>query len=652
MLNTAVRAATGAVALAFAACAWGTAPVAQSAGAAADRPARAESAEPLRVEFSALERTLHLQLMPELNGPCEVRIATEGVSRPEVGADVNEPGAIYLPPDPRGGPESDGSAAQNVYFFNEFSSAEGWDLIVHFAPAANGRWKLNGRFSSLGGEQSGEIAIAWEALEHGENLLHLSGAGRSLDIPEMYWRRRFLGAGPAKLQLRTFANTWGGVVSCWRADASGTWSKTGPEHAIEPTSLPSRPAALPEAWWTQPRLLEQALLAVGENVVKSQIQNRRSPFSGGFCLVYDVRRRSSRIEHWIWSWGPAIDLLLRLSKLERAGARQEEFRRVALEAAKRSLDFEVTAPNHPARGLSTVRWEPSRATPLGWAEYVSAADSLFLAGWGWMSAFAETGDAEYLHRTEQLVAATQRLMGEYPVVPQDWIVERERWTPHTLDESVFGMAGFERLHQATHSPEVAEAGRRFLESHLRHMGRASGTLARAWLRDEQKDLWDPDIKGHAWVVAGYLDAYQLCGDARYLRLARELAEKVIDCQSPSGAWTYGFKRPGADDPLDDKGTAIWAYFLYRLHHHTGEARYLDAARRALGWCLRMQYLGEDVNLQGALLNTNSMAYVRRRPMTILYSTTFFGLALLEEWRRATALTPDGSASSPSRTSGR
>jgi hypothetical protein len=25
-----------------------------------------------------------------------------------------------------------------------------------------------------------------------------------------------------------------------------------------------------------------------------------------------------------------------------------------------------------------------------------------------------------------------------------------------------------------------------------------------------------------------------------------------------------------------------------------------------------------------------MAYVRRRPMTILYSTTFFGLALLEE----------------------
>jgi hypothetical protein len=46
--------------------------------------------------------------------------------------------------------------------------------------------------------------------------------------------------------------------------------------------------------------------------------------------------------------------------------------------------------------------------------------------------------------------------------------------------------------------------------------------------------------------------------------------------------------------------------------------------------LRHQYRGEDPNLDGGLFHENNMAYVRRRPMTILYGTTFFGLALLEE----------------------
>jgi hypothetical protein len=46
--------------------------------------------------------------------------------------------------------------------------------------------------------------------------------------------------------------------------------------------------------------------------------------------------------------------------------------------------------------------------------------------------------------------------------------------------------------------------------------------------------------------------------------------------------------------------------------------------------LRHQYRGDDPNLDGAILHANSMAYVRRWPMTILYTTTFFGQALMEE----------------------
>lgn len=292
--------------------------------------------------------------------------------------------------------------------------------------------------------------------------------------------------------------------------------------------------------------------------------------------------------------------------------------------------FGVTDARHPAFGVSTVRWEPSRATPLGMAEYISTADSLFLAGWGWMSLHAATRESVYLERTQTLVAAANRLMKQYPVIPQDWIVERERWTPHTLDESVFGMIAFRRLAEATGSRETVELGRRYIESHLKHMGRSGGLLTRAWLRDEDKEIWDPDIKGHAWVMEGYLDAHRLSGDAKYLKLARSLAAKVMSCQAKDGSWTFLFKQPEPGDAIDDKGTAIWAYLFYELYKSTHETADLAAARQALAWCWRHQYRGEDADLDGAVVNVNSMAYVRRRPITVLYTTTFFGLALLEE----------------------
>jgi uncharacterized protein YyaL (SSP411 family) len=221
-------------------------------------------------------------------------------------------------------------------------------------------------------------------------------------------------------------------------------------------------------------------------------------------------------------------------------------------------------------------------------------------------------------------------MAQYPVVPQDWVVERDRWTPHTLDESVFGMTGFAQLHARTKSPQVAAAGARYIDSHLKHMARESGLLERGWMREEDKPIWGPDIKGHAWVMEGYIDAYHLSGDDKYLELGRALAERVMECQRGDGAWTYGFKPPGPDDPIDDKGIAIWAYLFHQLHRVTKDPQHLESARRALGWCLRHQYRGEDPHLDGAVVNTNSMAYVRRRPMTILYTNTFFALALLEE----------------------
>lgn len=585
-----------------------------------------------RVAFSPELRRLELRMADLPAGDYEWRIVTPGLTEHiETSADTNEPGIIYLPtPRDPAAVTAASQPAENVFFFNDLVAAEDWDLVIEFAPGARGTWKLNGRFSPLGGEIARIVTVPVDALELGENLLHIRS--ESLAVPSMHFRRRVNAAGGAPSQTLTVARPdWRGEVTLARHDGADKTPVISAQSIAGPAPVRHR-STVAERWWEDRATLTDSALAVGRSLLNSQVRRPGSFFDGGFNLVYDHQLKAQRMAHWLWAWGPSINLLLDLAELEpaKSAGLAEKFRAAASAAGERSLNFGMKDPQHPAFGVSAVRWEPSRATPLGWAEYISTADSLFMAGWGWMSLYHATGERVYFERMQSLVAAAERLMNAYPVIPQDWIVERSDWTPHTLDESVFGTIGFRRLFEATRSPQVAAAGRRFLDSHLEHMGREGGLLMRGWMREEDKEIWDPDIKGHAWVIEGYLDAHRLSGDEKYLELARQLADRVMRCQSAGGSWTYLFKRAGPEDPADDKGTAIWAYLFYDLFKSTKDPEHLAAGRRALGWCLRHQYRGEDPHLDGALFHQNNMAYVRRRPITILYSTTFFGLALLEE----------------------
>jgi hypothetical protein len=587
---------------------------------------RSLSAAELSAVFDAERRELVITARDVARGDYDLTLVTPGLTALESGADVGEPGIIYLPP--ATGPvrldqKVPVAGAENWFFFNSLAPQSDWALVARFPAGAAGTWKLNGRFSPQSGVIAAEISLPVTALEVGENVLHVRHANPPR--PELSYRRRVKLDGAWTERVRIATSRWRGEIALFAA--GDAIARTRVESAV-----PRRgESVVAERWWERREEVRQAMFAVGRNVLNAQVKQPGSLFFGGFNLVYDTQHEAYRMPHWIWAWGPSIAFLLELEKhAARGGVERGVWRDAALAAGRRSLNFGLAEEGHPARGISTVRWEPSRAVPGGWVEYLSTADSLFLAGWGWMSVYAATGEQVFRARTEQLVEAAQRLMGEYPVVPQDWVVQRSRWTPHTLDESVFGMIGFRELHGATADTRVAEAGRRFLESHLKHMGRKDGLLERAWMRDEDRAFWDPDIKGHAWVVEGYLDAHGLSGDRHYLELARQLTARVLACQAEDGSWAFLFEKPRAGEPRDDKGTAIWAYMLYQLYKKTGDAEHLAAARRAVGWCLRHQYRGEHAELDGGLLNTNSMAYVRRRPLTILYSTTFLGLALHEE----------------------
>lgn len=585
----------------------------------------------LDATFRPKENRLQIQLEDVRPGAHEIRIITPGIQKLESSSDVRETGTIYLPPpDPA---EALPDNAELFFFFHDAPHDEDWELVLTFADGIDGNWILNGREASVEGNLRREVVIPVTALLQGENLFFFRSDDRRL--PRLYYRR-VVEPDTQTLALEVTRGDWSAEVSLWaRANAGEAGALASVQVEPPPVRHERQPPPGPRAWENR-ALIEEAALAVGRNLLNARVKDPHSRFVDGFHLVYDRTRSAHRISHWLWSWGPAVKLLFDLeAHAEAAGqaALADEFRSAAIAAARRSLAFEMTESGHPAEGVSRVRWEISRNTPDGWVEYLSTADSLFLAGWGWMSAYQKTGDSIFLERMQGLAAAAVRLMDAYPVVPQDWIVERARWTPHTLDESVFGMIGFRELHEATGDPAVARAGQRFLDSHLEHMARGGGLLERAWLREEDRAIWDPDIKGHAWVVEGYLDAYHLSGDEKYLELARTLAAKVMASQREDGSWSYLFTPPNLEEPADDKGTSIWAYFFYVLHETTRDPAHLAAARHALDWCLQNQYRGDDPRLDGALLTDNGMSYVQKRPLTILYSTTFFGLGLLEELKQ-------------------
>ena len=73
--------------------------------------------------------------------------------------------------------------------------------------------------------------------------------------------------------------------------------------------------------------------------------------------------------------------------------------------------------------------------------------------------------------------------------------------------------------------------------------------------------------------------------------------------------------------------------FYRLHKMTGDAAYLETARKALGWLIGNQYRGADRDGRGGVPVAGPMSGVSYRPffrMACQYTAGFLGLALIEE----------------------
>lgn len=114
---------------------------------------------------------------------------------------------------------------------------------------------------------------------------------------------------------------------------------------------------------------------------------------------------------------------------------------------------------------------------------------------------------------------------------------------------------------------------------------------------------DPFTHTIAYAIRGFIEVAVLAGEERYLQAAARAADGVVAQQRDDGwlAGTYGDGWTPSASYACVTGVAQMALCWLRLAQISGEARYRDAARRAIDYVKRTQRLEEgDVVVRGAI----------------------------------------------------
>jgi uncharacterized protein YyaL (SSP411 family) len=300
-------------------------------------------------------------------------------------------------------------------------------------------------------------------------------------------------------------------------------------------------------------------------------------------------------------------------------------------------------PGDPADGVVLSRWREAEgrlAENAGLDQFYSAADALFLMGWGWVPLYQETGGKTWLEASQRLVEATERLMGQFDIIPMDYLRPPGEWKNYTIDEAGFAPEGLAALHAATGRERLQWLGATYMDRLAARFERPDGLWARRYEFKPARMLFAPHItRGAGWAMEGMLATYELTHDGKYLRKAERMAAHFLAAQLPDGSWPMELGRTPAEVGVEEKATALWSLLFYRLHGHTRDPAHLAAARRALGWCLDNQSDGPDADGHGGIPGLNWQSGVTYRawfPLACSYTSAFFGLAVLEELKLQSA----------------
>lgn len=248
-----------------------------------------------------------------------------------------------------------------------------------------------------------------------------------------------------KHRFELLSDQWSGRVELY-ADLNGKEQKIA-EYEVKPTSFSGALSRFrgPEST----NALLQALRKSVAFTLRCQKKNPHSPGFEGLNLFYDLDARTDRTSYWMWAWGPSVRLLLDVSERPEFSAKRDNLFIIAGQTGDSTLCFLWQEPGNPLDQIMLSRRDRGSNVPEGFLGAITFADSLFLAGWAWIPLYEKLGNERYLDLTRQLVQSSNKLMGDFKVLPHSYYVDIENWSDFTLDESGFGMEGYAEAYRAT-----------------------------------------------------------------------------------------------------------------------------------------------------------------------------------------------------------
>lgn len=388
---------------------------------------------------------------------------------------------------------------------------------------------------------------------------------------------------------------------------------------------------------------ERLIASLQETVkltLRMQDANPDSPTYGGLNLFYDYNAKTYRRTHWIWSSGPSIKLLLDTANNVpeiTQNITKEHLKEVADQIGSTSQKFQVKDPENPVHGIVTSRWKEmgkDLKQHAGFEEYYSIADGLFLVAWGWMPLYRETGNPKYLEDSKIMVQSAQKLLDTFEIIPMDYIVSEKKWKDFTISEAGFGSEGICEVYLETKDETIKATGELFTDRLLTKFQQDDGLWARKVNFSPEKIIpSQKHTRGQGWAMEGLISSYNMTKNSKYKKLAEHMATVLMDYQHNEGYWTYNFDKPVSEVGISEKGTALWSLLFYRLYEITKNPKHLEAAQKALTWCMDNQYTGSDIEGQGGVIGLTFQSGVTYRnwfPLACSYTSGFFGLAILEE----------------------
>ncbi len=469
------------------------------------------------------------------------------------------------------------------------------------------------------------IRIPYMRLEHWGNSLVLDPKSNSI---KRFYIASNMEVDHAQLSFdfETLRDDWSGLISVHNAHTK----------ELLASGEVSRELSLPEvstgSGVSRQRMIESLSWAT-KFILDCENTDTNSEAFGGEYLLYDLSARTRLRPFWSWAWGPSAKMLLAAAAIKGvdAGQNRKRLKQRAIDLMDVTLNLQVLNPSSPAYGIIKTS-----------AHEASTVDSLFLAGWGWMPLYKETGNPKYIDAGRKLADAANRLMDEHKdvLIPQAYLFEDKKWKDIMSFESSMGLPGLAGLYLVTGDEYYKKTTIRLADLLIRAFEQSNGLWGVFYYQKTQQtspvNYW---TKAFGYIVDGLIEAHKAAPEQGYLEKALVIAEQVLKTQANDGSLSVRFDRSSEFVGVGDKATALWGGLYIRLYKMTRDKRYYTAGMKAIEWCMDYQYFGDDSLARGGIVGRSWPSGINFRhwfDVVVTYTVSFFGNALaealsLDEW---------------------